>query len=481
MSRALTVRERAGLKLESFGRWLTGEPVAEVRRYEAARITRLTGITDTQTTSEDQEARFDLKVLRNRSRNLARNSDHMKRFLELVETNVIGPDGIQLQVRAENPDGSINDQVSKKIQNLWWRWGDSVDTASANGKLDWPAIQRLIMRTVAQDGEALLQGVYGTDGFGFGVHFIGVDWLDETYNGYAPNKNRVIMSVELDAFDREVGYWLQPPPGEKFYRQKEAPSQRQQVDATRFLHPYVLVDGLQTRGVPWAHTALTRLKHLGSYEYAELVAAQTGAAKMGFYKQTQPLFDGSNPAARAPNLIEEVEPGLIVELPPGYEFQSYTPDHPNSGFTAFVDHILRSVAMGFGVSPISLSGDYSKANYSSARIGSIDERDKWKVLQSFAIKRVCAPIYQLWLKQILFLGLITPVEYQLARHPLWQPRGWDWVDPGTDLEAKVTGLENYLTTYTAACAAQGIDFDDLLAQRASERERAAKHNITLPF
>lgn len=475
--------QKIGRALQAFGERLAEIPIPNVRRYEAARVTRIEDST-TQIRAEDAEARMSLRQLRARSRDLAHNSDHMKRFLELVETNVIGPEGVQLQVRATNPDGSLNDAINQKIQSLWWKWGDSIDTASANGKLDWPGIQRLAMRTIARDGEALLQGVYMENSFGFGVHFVSVDWLDETHNTTnQKNENRILMGVELDRYDREAGYWLTPPPSEKFYRQLDTPQTRQRVDAGTFIHPFVLVDGQQTRGVPWAHTALTRLNHLKEYEKSELVAARTGAAKMGFYKQKEEGFTGTTPAPTntQTQLIEEVEPGMIVELPPGYEFQSYSPDHPNSGFSAFVDHVLRSVAMGLGVSPISLSGDYSKANYSSARIGSIDERDMWKVLQWFAVKRICAPLYRLWLRQILLKGLITPQEFQAASSPLWQPRGWDWVDPATDQSAKVTGLQNYLTTYTAACAAQGIDFDDLLAQRADERKRAEAKGITLPF
>ena len=46
------------------------------------------------------------------------------------------------------------------------------------------------------------------------------------------------------------------------------------------IHLYVPEDPDQSRGWPWAHTAIRRMGMLGGYEEAALVAARAGAAKM---------------------------------------------------------------------------------------------------------------------------------------------------------------------------------------------------------
>ena len=50
--------------------------------------------------SADSELKTDLPILRNRSRELARDNEYAKRFLNLIKTNVVGEKGFTVQVRA---------------------------------------------------------------------------------------------------------------------------------------------------------------------------------------------------------------------------------------------------------------------------------------------------------------------------------------------------------------------------------------------
>src|ERR1051326_3783660 len=73
---------------------------AELKRtYDAARMNRLNSDWSTWTMSANGEIRFALRNVRARSRDLARNSDIMKRFLQLLENGVVGAKGIKLQAK----------------------------------------------------------------------------------------------------------------------------------------------------------------------------------------------------------------------------------------------------------------------------------------------------------------------------------------------------------------------------------------------
>ncbi|MCK7513853.1 MAG: ATP-dependent Clp protease proteolytic subunit [Desulfobacterales bacterium] len=52
------------------------------------------------------------------------------------------------------------------------------------------------------------------------------------------------------------------------------------IPAEQILHTFITERINQPRGVPWMHSAMTRLNNLGAYEEAEIVAARIGAAKM---------------------------------------------------------------------------------------------------------------------------------------------------------------------------------------------------------
>ena len=77
-----------------------------LRQYAGANQGRLFADFVGSSFSADSELRNSLPVLRNRSRDLARNNEYAKRFLNLIKTNVVGEKGFTVQVRARNDDRS---------------------------------------------------------------------------------------------------------------------------------------------------------------------------------------------------------------------------------------------------------------------------------------------------------------------------------------------------------------------------------------
>src|SRR5579885_838293 len=67
------------------------------RSFTAAQASRIANDWFASIQSADQEIRWNLRALRARSRQLARNNGYAKRFFTLVKNNIIGPKGINLQ------------------------------------------------------------------------------------------------------------------------------------------------------------------------------------------------------------------------------------------------------------------------------------------------------------------------------------------------------------------------------------------------
>jgi hypothetical protein len=115
--------------------WLTNKPATpashQVRRFSAARIDRLSADWLATTQSINQELRADLDRLRARGRDLANNNDYARRFVRMCQDNIVGPDGIRLQSRVTEANGTPDRLAAKAIEAGWQQWQPLAD---ATGK-----------------------------------------------------------------------------------------------------------------------------------------------------------------------------------------------------------------------------------------------------------------------------------------------------------------------------------------------------------
>ena len=110
--------------------------------------------------SADGELWYSLKTLRERARELSRNNDYARRFIQLLLTNVIGPEDIGLQNRARDDNFELDQTANNAIESRWRDWG-RMGVCTVDGRLTWLDAQRLFMETLARDGEVLVRLVRG--------------------------------------------------------------------------------------------------------------------------------------------------------------------------------------------------------------------------------------------------------------------------------------------------------------------------------
>lgn len=114
--------KKRGFFARLFGR-REAVPKTARRNFAGARPVGSLASWQPQNWSADALARSDLDRLRARARSLARDNDYMRKFLNMVESNVIGRDGFALQMRvlldnADKPDALAN----KAIEAAFSRW-----------------------------------------------------------------------------------------------------------------------------------------------------------------------------------------------------------------------------------------------------------------------------------------------------------------------------------------------------------------------
>ncbi|RPF99698.1 MAG: phage portal protein [Rhodospirillaceae bacterium TMED63] len=252
------------------------------RGYAGVNTGRLFADFATMVRSSDAELKPALRILRNRCRELARNDEYVRRYLQLLRTNVVGPQGVSVQCKARNADGTLDAPGNKIIENAWNRWGKR-GTCTVDGRLSFADAQRLVVETLARDGEVLVRLIGGAQNQDrFAIQFLEADLLNEELNKRTTDGNAIRMGVEVDSFGKAVAYHLlRTHPGD--YEFAEGYNrQHTRVPADQLLHIFMSDRPHQTRGAPPMAAAINSLKMLHGYREAELVAARVSAAKMGF-------------------------------------------------------------------------------------------------------------------------------------------------------------------------------------------------------
>ncbi len=481
--------ERSNAKLAKMNGGQGQSMVVYRRSYNAAAIDRLSKDWRYPQTSADVEIHQALRILRGRSRETYRNNDYLKRFVNLLKINVAGHEGIRLLSMLKKANGDFDTAANQKHEKGWQKWSKK-KYCSVCGTLSLKDIINQALESWAIDGELLIQKVRGWDNpFGFALKVIEADHLDLDKNCVLPNGNTVSMGVEKNGFGKPVAYWiLTAHPGNSAAPQAGLVSQR--FLAEDFIHFFRPERPGQSRGVPLVTTALNRLKMLGAYEEAELIASRLAASKMGFYTTNDPTGDfgddddDDEESSESTEFVQEASPGTFEVLPDGYGFQSWDPQHPNAAFADFEKAILRGGASGLNVSYVGLSNNLEGVSYSSIRQGELADRDAWRVIQHFVIDDLLTEIHEGWLDMSLLKGALDLPYSQkdkLQDEIKWRPRGWKWVQPDKEVKANLNAIENGVSSIYGVCAEGGEDYEDIILDNARAKAFAEDKGLKLPI
>lgn len=453
------------------------------RLYEAAQVNRLTTDWTTTLSSSDSEVYQAGQRLRARSRDLERNNPYVERYLKLIENNVLGSNGVGLQMKARDPDRMQNGELVKgrydtlanqAVESAWAEWGEN---CTVDGFTTWIDLQNLVLRSAARDGFCFIIKHKGNNGspYPLRLQFLEADFLRENYNAVASNGNIIRMGVEMDQYRKPVAYHFYSNNPYDFGVNTGQGFKTYREPAENVIQVYRRTRANQTVGVPWIAPVMMRLQMLDKYDEAELVAARTGASTMGSFEKTTPDGYQGDPDLLG-NPTQEMQPGVIMDLPMGVSYKLHKAEHPSTAYPAFIKACLRSIAAGLGVSYNSLASDLEGVNYSSIRAGVMEEREEYKRIQNWFIECFIEPVFDEWFRLSLLAGAIKmPNGSALPASKLdkfncadWKARRWSWVDPEKDVDASVKAIANGFTSRRAVIAEAAGDVEDVDADIAED-------------
>ena len=435
--------------------------------------------------AKDQEVRADMAAMRSNSRRLLNNNPFMRRYIRALGTHVVGPRGMRFKSLFGTKDGIRRDPYASKIEAAFKDWGRK-GVATTCGKFSWVKVVRLALRIAALDGECFIRIVRGAPNkYGFALQFLDADLLNHMYTRLPDPKNgnnSIVMGVELNEWDRPVAYHFTTPAAAR-NTWPVGPVVR--IPAEDIIHLYDPERANQTRGIPWVASSMYLLSMLGHYWEAEVANARHEAERPGFIKSAKGFLEEDGVDTDREGAVPQVDPRDVASLmpqgtgiaymglPAGVDVEIPDVKHPTTAFDGFSKAMIKGMSSGMGVGYASLSNDLSQVSFSSIRQGVLEDREYYQELQQDLIETLCERVVNEFLPMAVLKGqLKMPAGAtfdQFATHK-WTPRGWDWVDPKSDMMANVGAINAGLTTRTRVLAEQGEDFAEVCYERQEEDE-----------
>ena len=430
---------------------------------------------DTSSNSIDYYLKEDLTKLRARSRALVRKNTYGKRFIDVMKSNIVGPNGIQDNAQRMMANGKPDSRSNTAVEKAFKDW--SQNHCDFYGKSCFADLQNVAIACAAQDGEFIFEKVQGGK-YDYQLKAIDPELLD-TQKNEKTKRGEIRLGVEYDAMGRIARYWFR----ERGFNGDYQTANTYSIKADRIIHCFVPLYPDQSRGLPWTHAALEATKHLEKYQEGAIVNARASANTFNVVKsQPGDAYTGDEDAGNGDSYAN-VEAGSILDIG-NKEIVNIDPNYPHQMFDAFVKSNLRSIASGLGISYHSLSNDLEGVNYSSIRAGVLEDRELFKTYQNWFVRCFVRTVFEDWVmyahpKKAIVLPGGRPVDgppfsYQAATY---QPRRWSWVDPQKDGTANQLSINERLKSRTQIMREQGDDPDAVWAEIAKENELMASLGI----
>lgn len=432
--------------------------------------------------AKDEEIRKDAVALRSNSRRLANNNPYMRRYLRALGDHVVGPAGFTLQSLYATKAKTRRDPYASKNEEAFTKWGRK-GICTVCGKFSWLDAQRLFVRTMAMDGECFVRIVRGfPNDFGFALQFLDADLLDHTYTIVGgQGVNAIVMGVEIDQYGRPVAYHFTDP---VTARTSYPRGKRIRIPAADIIHGFDPERAFQTRGVPWAASVMYLLSMLGHYWEAEVAAARHEAERPGYITSANGgLEEGDEDSENfVPGVVDPIEAArrmppsagiAYMGIPAGLEVNIPDVKHPTTAFEHFSKAMLKGIASGLGISYAALASDLTEVNFSSIRAGTLEDREYYRELQGLTVETLCDRVYEEFTFMAVLKGALTmpaTATFEAFSAHNFEPRGWDWVDPKNDTQAKIAAIDACLDTRTRILAERGLNFDDVVERLAAEKK-----------
>ncbi len=485
-----------------------GSRVAQPSRDAGTFRGSLAGWHGPQSHSKADETR-EREVMQRRMADLFTNDWAARSGVDTIANNAVGT-GLVPQVRpAAKLLGISGQQARDFAHEVEWYWNVWTKEAHFAKGLHFSDLQHLGILTLLKFGEMLhvpvmlseKERIADSRTFSLCLQNLAPQRL-LTPSDYIHNSS-VHDGVHMSAFGKPLGYYVAlPNAAERGVLLNTSTTNPLSSDCVYvparvghrpgIFHLFRNDTDEQVRGVSPLATGARLFRHLADALDYELYAQVIAAAFPVFFANEHPpasnipyssLADGGASEEKAPEIApyQNIEPGSMLYGAVGEKPEILESKRPSQNFVAFVEIILRAQSACLGIPYESLSKDFSKTNYSSARAALNEAWKTYLFYRQWFARLYCQRIFDMFLEEAYLRNIISFPKskhgFYEARH-MWSNTRWvgparGFVDPVKEINATVMALDNKLMTYGEAWAERGGDFDEGLEVMREEKQRMA--------
>lgn len=377
----------------------------------------------------------DLTQLRERSRDLERNSPLAAGAISTYATSVVGT-GLVCRPKVDAQFlGLTDDQADAwetAAERIFCTWAEGPNSDYA-GWHRFAVQQDVALRSVLVNGDAFgLKRFVPDRPIGFALQLVEADRVS-TPNGKRDGADGIFGGIQLDETGRRVTCHIATKhPGALDRGSAKWTPVPFEVDGRRVvLHLFRPRRIGQPRGVPILAPVIESLKQLSRYTDAELTAAVVSGMLTVFIKSgsqtTNPLAGAATAGPTgAPEL--KLGNGAILDLGPGEEVETVDPNRPNQGFDPFVQAILRQVGVAIEV-PFEVLIKHFTASYSAARAALLEAWRAFASWRGWLAAELCQPCYEEVITEAVARGLLTAPGFFADPYLRAAYLQADWIGP----------------------------------------------------
>ena len=406
------------------------------------------------------------------SRDMMRNTPLALRAQQVISNNVVG-DGIIWKVNggAERRKKALRAALKTHFDST------AID---ADGRSNLYGLQRLALNAVVADGEVLIRRRRRSrrDGLElpFQIEVLEIDHLDTSRDGLVtgvPDGNWVREGIEYNQIGQRVAYWLFPEhPGTNRRMARSFTSRR--VAASEIIHIYRQDRPKQMRGVSWFAPVALALQDLADGQDAQIMRQKIAACFAAFRIAPEADYIAPTDATTDVAGLGTLVPGRIQNLAPGEDIRFSTPPSVD-GYDTFTRLVLQTVASGMGITYEALSGDLSKVNFSSARMGRM-EMDRnvsaWQWL--LMIPQMMQPLGA-WAMEAWSISQGQRPDDGISLD--WVPPHRMLVDPAREIPALTAEVKAGFASRQGQIRRLGYDPEEILAEQIEDRKQSEDNDL----
>lgn len=427
-----------------------------------------------QPTSANQDIGMALPQLWAKSRDLVANNDMAASLVREIVSAVIGH-GIVPQSDTNSDD--FNDLVDRRFDN-WSNRCEPRQILTCYGlvykgfKAAVTSGESFIVRSRPPADEKMPTPLW--------LSLYEADMVDVNLSKNLGSGSRIVQGIEFDKRDRCLAYWFhQNHPGDSFgWDVRSSAAAHIRIPAKDVIHlaEHSEFRPQQVRGIPRLTPVLMKIRDIGSFTSSELMKQDIAACFGIIFEGLEDDPDGSKTLCDATkNKIDRLYPGMLAYAPRGTTVKTVQPPSV-VGYSDYIKEHKHAVGSGAGVPYANWTGDLSKVNFSSGRMGQGGFIRKTNATQWHTVIPVCCErIWQWFIEADYEAGNITAPIVKVA----WSTERFPSVNPAQDEQARQMRLRTGVSTLGMEISADGNNPKRLFRQRSQENALLDKLELIL--